>query len=95
MQKAMNMATDYLPVKQQISPVDALWSLIQSQKKSVRRALMKRMIEDDAEIMNAEYQKRQIHHSLKQGWKEVQEAMVTGHSLKSADELLHELEQIK
>lgn len=34
----------------EISPVDALWVLIQSQTKAVRKALTKRLIEDEQSV---------------------------------------------
>ena len=37
----------FSPTAADISPVDALWVLIQSQTKAVRKALTKRLIEDE------------------------------------------------
>lgn len=37
------MATSIIQETQSIEPIDALWALIQSQSKSVRRALAKRL----------------------------------------------------
>ena len=37
----------FSPTVAEISPVDALWVLIQSQTKAVRKALTKRLIEDE------------------------------------------------
>lgn len=51
------------------------------------------MIEENAKMVDAEYQKKQIRRSIEQGWKEVQGAMETERPLQLADELLHELKQ--
>jgi hypothetical protein len=37
----------FSPTAAEISPVDALWVLIQGQTKAVRKALTKRLIEDE------------------------------------------------
>ena len=44
---ARQNTTTYSPTVAGISPVDALWVLIQGQTKAVRKALTKRLIEEE------------------------------------------------
>lgn len=74
-----------------MSQVDALWTLIQGQKKAVRQALVKRIIESDAEEVETARQKARIRKSIEKGWSEVKNSMQSGKELKSAEELLREL----
>lgn len=74
-----------------MSQVDALWTLIQGQKKSVRQALVKRIIESDAEEVETARQKARIRKSIEKGWSEVKNSMQSGKELKSAEDLLREL----
>ena len=55
-----------------VSPVDALWTLIQSQTKTVRKALAKRMLEEDA----AKAQQKMVKESLTQAFDELQTGKV-------------------
>lgn len=50
-----------------ISPVDALWALIQCQSKSVRKALIKRILSDDQKV---EAQKEIVKESLSKAFDE-------------------------
>ena len=52
-----------------VSPVDALWTLIQSQTKTVRKALAKRMLEEDA----AKAQQKMVKESLTRAFEELHE----------------------
>jgi len=51
-----------------ISTVDALWTLIQSQKKTVREALAKRFIEED---VLTETQQQMVRRSLTKAFEEL------------------------
>ena len=70
--KEANMNTSYPTTSQQIvevSPVDALWTLIQSQTKSVRKALAKRIL---AEEEKTKAQKKMVKESLSRAFDELQ-----------------------
>lgn len=73
-----------------MSQVDALWTLIQGQRKAVRQALVKRIIESDAEEVETARQKARVRMSIERGWSEVKDSMRSGKELKSAEELLRE-----
>lgn len=77
--------------QQSMSQVDALWTLIQSQKVGVRKALYKRMQEEDTQSKELLSQQIRIRQSIEKGWKEIQDAKRTGQPLQSADELLEVL----
>lgn len=77
--------------QQSMSQVDALWTLIQSQKAGVRKALYKRMQEEDTQSKELLSQQIRIRQSIEKGWKEIQDAKRTGQPLQSADELLEVL----
>lgn len=55
-----------------ISLVDALWALIQSQTKSVRKALKKRMLEENV----TKAQQKMVKESLTQAFDELQTGQV-------------------
>jgi len=59
-----------------ITPVDALWALIQSQTKTVRKALAKRILDEEAKL-----DARQLSEKARQ------EAMVKGSLTKAFNEL--------
>lgn len=80
--------------QQSMSQVDALWTLIQSQKVGVRKALYKRMQEEDTQAKELSSQQIRIRQSIEKGWREIQDAKRTGQPLQSADELLEELKQL-
>ena len=73
-----------------VTPVDALWSIIQSQSKSVRKALTKRLVEQDVE---AETYRQQliVKQRLTRALHELKEAQATGRELPKARDLLNEL----
>ena len=77
--------------EQPISTIDALWTLIQGQKASVRKALLKRFMEAEMYADETVSQQAYICNTIEKGWKEVQ----TGKPMKSADDLLSELRAIK
>lgn len=77
--------------QQSMSQVDALWTLIQSQKVGVRKALYKRMQEEDTQAKEFSSQQIRIRQSIEKGWREIQDAKRTGQPLQSADELLEVL----
>ena len=85
------MATMVNFSNQSISPVDALWALIQSQKSSVRKALLKRFMETEMYADETARQQAYICSTIEKGWKEVQTSRKEGKALKSADDLLSEL----
>ena len=62
------MITTY--TENQISTVDALWTLIKSQKKSVRRALFLRVLASD-EAFLAKQQKKKVKDSLTRAFDEL------------------------
>lgn len=80
---------------QSISTIDALWTLIQSQKQSVRKALLKRFMETEMYADETVRQQAYICNTIEKGWKEVKSSMKEGRSLKSADDLLTELKTLK
>ncbi|MBR2630323.1 MAG: hypothetical protein Q4F47_02100 [Bacteroidaceae bacterium] len=53
----------------EISPVDALWVLIQNQTKTVRKSLIKRLLEEDSVAKN---QKCKVKKSLVKAFDELQ-----------------------
>ena len=56
-----------------ISTVDALWTLIQGQTKSVQKALIKRLLE---EAPNANAQKEMVKKSLTQAFDELHSGQI-------------------
>ena len=80
--------------EQSVSTIDALWTLIQSQKVSVRKALFKRFMESEMYADETARQQAYICNTIEKGWKEVKTSMSEGKPLKSADDLLSELKSI-
>ena len=80
--------------EQSVSTIDALWTLIQSQKASVRKALLKRFMESDMYADETARQQAYICNTIEKGWKEVKTSVRDGKPLKSADDLLSELKSI-
>ena len=80
---------------QTVSTLDALWALIQCQKQSVRKALLKRFMEDEMLVDETFKQQMYIRNSIEKGWTEVQGAATGTSTLKSADDLLLELMENK
>lgn len=80
--------------EQSVSTIDALWTLIQSQKASVRKALLKRFMESDMYADETARQQAYICNTIEKGWKEVKTSVRNGKPLKSADDLLSELKSI-
>lgn len=72
----MNTITQTTTLPGAITPVDALWALIQSQKKAVRKALAKRILDQEATLGT-----RQLSEKARQ------EAMVRGSLTKAFNEL--------
>ena len=64
-------------VVSEISPVDALWALIQCQSKSVRKALIKRILSDDQKV---EAQKEIVKESLSKAFDEFSHGEITHHA---------------
>ncbi|MBE6282874.1 MAG: hypothetical protein E7098_00830 [Mediterranea massiliensis] len=89
------MATIMNFSEQSISTIDALWTLIQSQKVGVRKALLKRFLEEDMYADDIARQQAYICNTIEKGWKDVQTSIQNGKPLKSADDLLSELRAIK
>lgn len=88
------MATMTSISDQSISTIDALWALIQSQKSSVRKALLKRFMETELYADETARQQAYICNTIEKGWKEVLASKKEGKILKSADDLLSELKTI-
>ena len=64
------MITTIPPQTQDISMVDALWVLIQNQSKSVRKALVKRIL-DDQEQQRTLAQQKMVKDSLTRAFDEL------------------------
>lgn len=64
------MITTIPPQSQDISTVDALWALIQNQTKSVRKALVKRIL-DDHEQQRTLAQQKMVKDSLTRAFDEL------------------------
>lgn len=71
----MNTATIY--EKNNVSPLDALWTLFISQPKSVRNAFMKRLLSQESSAL-AEQQKTFVGRSFKKALQELEEAEKSG-----------------
>ena len=69
------MSTTILPSakEQEISAVDALWVLIQKQTKSVRKALVKRLLEEE---QTTQAQKMMVKESLTKAFDELHAGQV-------------------
>jgi hypothetical protein len=69
-----------------VSPLEALWALFKSQPKSVRKAFTKKLLQENVE---AEMMRRQlvVKQSLKQAFKELNEAEQSGRELPDARNL--------
>ena len=63
------------PQSQDISTVDALWALIQNQTKSVRKALVKRIL-DDHEQQRTLAQQKMVKDSLTRAFDELHSGKV-------------------
>ena len=57
----------------EISPVNALWVLIQSQTKAVRKALTKRLLEEDSAVRA---QQKMVKKSLTKAFEELHAGLV-------------------
>ena len=71
----MNTAT--VVEKNQVSPLDALWSLFISQPKSVRTAFAKRLLSQDSSAQ-AEQKRIAIGNSFRKALQELEEAEKSG-----------------
>jgi hypothetical protein len=69
------MITTIPPQSQDISTVDALWTLIQNQTKSVRKALVKRIL-DDHEQQRTLAQQKMVKDSLTRAFDELHSGKV-------------------
>ncbi len=69
-----------------VRPLDALWSLFESQPKNVRRAFVKRLLQED---VDAETMRQQlvVKKSLTQAFKELADAEKNGIELPDARKL--------
>lgn len=69
-----------------VSPLEALWALFKSQPKSVRKAFTEKLLQENVE---AEMMRRQlvVKQSLKQAFKELNEAEQSGRELPDARNL--------
>ena len=71
----MNTAT--IVENNQVSPLDALWSLFISQPKSVRTAFAKRLLEQDTSVY-AEQRRIAVGNSFRKALQELEEAEKSG-----------------
>lgn len=69
-----------------VSPLEALWALFKSQPKAVRKAFTEKLLQENVE---AEMMRRQlvVKQSLKQAFKELNEAEQSGRELPDARNL--------
>lgn len=79
----MNTVTLQRPV---IRPLDALWALFESQPKNVRKAFVKRLLQEDVEAETLR-QQLVVKQSLTQAFKELAEAEKSGIELPDARNL--------
>lgn len=71
---------------QNVSPLDALWTLFVSQPKSIRKAFTERILQADVHA-EAIRQQLLVKESLTQAFKELKEAEQTGKELPDAHDL--------
>lgn len=71
------MNTSTIVEKNQVSPLDALWSLFISQPKSVRTAFAKRLLSQDSSAQ-AEQKRIAIGNSFRKALQELEEAEKSG-----------------
>ena len=64
------MITTVIPQSQNISKVDALWVLIQSQTKAVRKALTERLLAERSQA-KAQAQQKMVKDSLTRAFEEL------------------------
>ena len=72
--------------RQVIRPLDALWALFESQPKNVRKAFVKRLLQEDVEAETLR-QQLVVKQSLTQAFKELAEAEKSGIELPDARNL--------
>ena len=75
-----------------MSTIDALWTLIQSQPKAIRKALTQRLIKSDVEAETYR-QQQMMKQSINRAFAELAETKRTGKQLPSAWDLLKELRE--
>lgn len=69
-----------------VRPLDALWSLFESQPKHVRKAFVKRLLQEDVEAETIR-QQLVVRKSLTQAFKELDDAEKNGIELPNARNL--------
>ncbi|MGN0048638.1 MAG: hypothetical protein ACI37U_07100 [Bacteroides sp.] len=79
-------------VSSNISAVDALWTLIQSQTQSVRDALYHRMIEAE-KSRETQQQKKFIRESLNRAITELKDAQLSNKELPNARDLFKHMDE--
>ncbi len=77
----------YNTSEQNISSVDALWALIQSQTRSVRQTLTERLFASDTAMA----EKIVLRNSIEKGWAQVKKMMHNPEEGPTFDEFLQEL----
>ncbi len=70
-----------------ISSADALWTLIQKQPKSTRRAIAERLLLSDWEMG----EQLLLKASIERGWQQVKTMQQTGHHSGTLQDLINEL----
>jgi len=70
----------------EIRPLDALWALFESQPKNVRKAFVKRLLQEDVEAETTR-QQLVVKQSLTQAFKELADAEKNGVELPDARNL--------
>lgn len=71
----MNTASYTLQPSSDISPVDALWRIIQTQSSSVRKALMEKLLAEQKAMETIEQQEQIVRESLLTAFDELDSGM--------------------
>ena len=88
----MAVAIQHTTNQSLMSTIDALWTLIQSQPKAIRKALAQRMAKSDVEE-ETRRQEMELRKGLFKAFSELSEAKRTGRELPDAWDLLKELKE--
>lgn len=80
-----------IPDVQTVSPIDALWTIIQGQSKSVQKALLARLEQLYPSKVKETSQQKYVRETLTKAIKETKQTLDNGEKMPSAYELLNEL----
>ena len=75
---------------QGVSPVEALWTLIQKQPKETRRTLTERLLSSDLEMG----ERLLLKASIERGWEQVKTMQKTGSHTSNLQDLINELKEV-